>query len=496
LNVKRFTARNSREALRLVREALGDDAVVVSTKPSAGGVEVVAMPPETIGRLEAMSTEQVAAEPAPAAALAATSAADDAERLSMSTLSFQDYVRTRMLRRRQASLAATAPATATSTSTVATTVAASAATAAAAPTTAPVAAPQARPDLRLADDIVVADIPPAAPAPIAAPALVVADPAPHIDAALQREQQLLAELRAVKELIEQRFGTLAFMEKLQRRPAEARLAQKLLDCGFSPILVRKMAEGFRADAGDENEWAAQVLEKNLRTAGADEAIEQRAGVFALIGATGVGKTTTTAKIAAAFAARHGAGQLGLITLDAYRLGAHEQLRGYGRILGVPVHTAHDRASLDDLLDLLAGKKMVLIDTAGMAQRDERTRELLEMLSHRSVQRLLVVNAASQGETIDDVLVAYRASTCAGMVLSKIDEAIKLGPALDAAIRHRLTVVGVANGQRVPEDWHRLSANALVQRALRGAGSAAWKLDSADVHLVFAASAAVGAVVAH
>nr|HET7858414.1 flagellar biosynthesis protein FlhF [Caldimonas sp.] len=104
MNVKRFTARTSREALRLVREALGDDAVVVSTKPSAGGVEVVAMPPETIGRLEAMSSEPAAAEPAPA--LAATSAADDAERLSMSTLSFQDYVRTRMLRRRQASLAA------------------------------------------------------------------------------------------------------------------------------------------------------------------------------------------------------------------------------------------------------------------------------------------------------------------------------------------------------------------------------------------------------
>nr|HET7857964.1 flagellar biosynthesis protein FlhF [Caldimonas sp.] len=381
-------------------------------------------------------------------------------------------------------------------STVAATVAAS--VAAAATATAPAAATQARPDLRLADDIVVADLAPATSAAIAAPALAIAEPAPHIDAAaaLQREQALLAELRAVKELIEERFGALAFMEKLQRRPAEARLAQKLLDCGFSPILVRKMAEGFRADAGDEHEWAAQVLEKNLRTAGADEAIEQRGGVFALIGATGVGKTTTTAKIAAAFAARHGAGQLGLITLDAYRLGAHEQLRGYGRILGVPVHTAHDRASLDDLLELLAGKKMVLIDTAGMAQRDERTRELLEMLSHRSVQRLLVVNAASQGETIDDVLVAYRASTCAGMVLSKIDEAVKLGPALDAAIRHRLTVVGVANGQRVPEDWHRLSANALVQRALRGAGSAAWKLDSADVNLVFAASAAAGAVVAH
>jgi len=499
LNVKRFTARNSREALRLVREALGDDAVVISTRPSAGGVEVVAMPPETIGRLEAMSAEPAAAEPAPL--LAATSAADDAQRLSMSTLSFQDYVRTRMLKRRQASLAAapaapSANAAATAESAPASATAA-ASSAAPAQTAASSVAASARLDVRLADEIVAADVAAAQGEPVAKSAPVAA-PTVHIDApaALQREQALLAELRAVKELIEERFGALAFMEKLQRRPAEARLAQKLLDCGFSPLLVRKMAEGFRVDAGDEGEWAAQVLEKNLRTASADEAIELRGGVFALIGATGVGKTTTTAKIAAAFAARHGAGQLGLITLDAYRLGAHEQLRGYGRILGVPVHTAHDRASLDDLLELLAGKKLVLIDTAGMAQRDTRTRELLDMLSHHSVQRLLVVNAASQGETIDDVLVAYRASTCAGMVLSKIDEAIKLGPALDAAIRHRLTVVGVANGQRVPEDWHRLSANALVQRALRGAGSAAWRLDGSDVSLVFAASAAAGAVVVH
>ena len=109
------------------------------------------------------------------------------------------------------------------------------------------------------------------------------------------------------------------------------------------------------------------------------------------------------------------------------------------------------------------------------------------VSHRSVQRLLVVNAASQGETIEDVLVAYRASSCAGVVLSKLDEAIKLGPALDAAIRHKLTVVGIANGQRVPEDWHRLSANALVQRALRGGGSSAYRLDASDVNLIFTAS---------
>ena len=506
MNVKRFTARNSREALRLVREALGDDAIVLSTKPAATGVEVMAMAPDSLGRLEAMAAQQSASSPAEAASprvaaeLVATSAEQDAERLSMSTLSFQDYVRKRMLKRRQASRDAAHGATA------------AAPALAAAPSAAPIGM---RIDMRLDDEesfpsevaqpqidsrieprieshaeprIEARAEPVAAPLRDLEPLRSLADSADAGFGAadsLRRDSDLLSELRAVKGLIEERFGALAFMEKLQRQPAEARLAQKLLDCGFSPMLVRKMADGFSADAGEEIEWAAQILERNLRTAAANEAIEDRGGVFALIGATGVGKTTTTAKIAAAFAARHGAGNLGLITLDAYRVGAHEQLRAYGRILGVPVHTAHDRASLEDLLDLLTAKKMVLIDTAGMAQRDTRTKELLDMLSHRSVQRLLVVNAASQGETIEDVLVAYRASSCAGIVLSKLDEAIKLGPALDAAIRHKLTVVGVANGQRVPEDWHRLSASALVQRAMRGGGSAAWRLDAAEMNLVFA-----------
>ncbi|MBX3608227.1 MAG: flagellar biosynthesis protein FlhF, partial [Piscinibacter sp.] len=304
-------------------------------------------------------------------------------------------------------------------------------------------------------------------------------------AAARREQEeMLKELRLVKGLIEERFGALAYMEKLQRQPGQARLIQKMLDCGFSPALVRKLADAMPAEIADETIWAAGVLERNLVTGEADGALEDQGGVYALVGATGVGKTTTTAKIAAAFATKFGAGNLGLITLDAYRLGAHEQLRAYGRILGVPVHTAHDRASLEDLLELLAGKKMVLIDTAGMAQRDSRTRELLDMLQHRSIRKLLVVNAASQGETVEDVLVAYRATSCAGIVLSKLDEAVKLGPALDALIRHKLKVIGVANGQRVPEDWHRLSANALVHRALRGGGSTAYKFDAGDVNLVF------------
>ncbi|EGJ12281.1 GTP-binding signal recognition particle, partial [Rubrivivax benzoatilyticus JA2 = ATCC BAA-35] len=305
------------------------------------------------------------------------------------------------------------------------------------------------------------------------------------DGAPRRDQvEMMEELRSMRGLIEQRFGALAFMEKLQRQPRQAQLTQKLLGCGFSPSLVRKLVEGLPGGC-DELAWAAGVLERNLATGERESPLEDVGGVYALVGPTGVGKTTSTAKLAAAFATRHGAANLGLITLDAYRVGAHEQLRTYGRILGVPVHTAHDRASLEDLLDLLSAKKMVLIDTAGMAQRDARTRELLDMLSHRSINKLLVVNAAAQGETIEEVLLAYGAAACRGIVLSKMDEAVKLAPALDALIRYKLKVLAVANGQRVPEDWHRLSANALVQRALRGGGSPAWRMDSADMNLVFA-----------
>ena len=296
----------------------------------------------------------------------------------------------------------------------------------------------------------------------------------------------MAELRQVKGLIEDRFGALAFLDKLQRHPAHARLTQRLLDCGFSAALIRKLAEHMTPGVSDEAQWAAGVLQRNLLTGEAEPALEDEGGAYALVGATGVGKTTSTAKLAAAFAAKHGAANLGLVTLDAYRVGAHEQLRAYGRILGVPVHTAHDKASLDDLLQLLAGKKMVLIDTAGMAQRDVRTPELLDMLDHASIKKLLVLNAAAQGETLEDVIVSYRAPLARGVILSKMDEAVKLAPALDIVIRHKLPVLGVANGQRVPEDWHRLSSHVLVHLAMRATAWSAYRLEPEDLPLIFSA----------
>jgi flagellar biosynthesis protein FlhF len=437
----------------------------------------------------------------PGFANSAAEVSEDVQTLAMSTLSFQDYVRERMLKRRQAELtgqpdpllqapparqaAPELPDDVTSLQ-AARRQRAEAALKAMQPRQMPAAAPEAAPR-RVTPPVLRDEIRIDTPA---VPTLAERD----AGRSRRDQQDMINELRSMKGLIEERFGALAFMEKLQRHPAQAQLTQKLMEVGFSPALVRKLVEGLPADhhSPDETVWAANVLARNLHTDEASPALEEQGGVFALIGSTGVGKTTTTAKIAAAFATRFGAAHLGLVTLDAYRVGAHEQLRAYGRILGVPVHTAHDRASLEDLLELLASKKMVLIDTAGTAQRDSRTAELLDMLSHRSIRKLLVVNAAQQGETIDDVVSAWRASEAHGVVLSKIDEAVRLAPALDTMIRHKLKVIAVTNGQRVPEDWHRLSAPALVQRALRSVAAPAWRMDASDVNLIFAGGPALSA----
>lgn len=578
MNVKRFTGRTSREAMQKVKAAFGNDAVVLSTKPaSEGGIEILAMAADSVPAIDQYAVERDAPELAPRSegraeprmeprgerepvsvppkramakqakdtmANLASTVQDDVKQLAMSTLSFQDYVRERMLKRRQAAMQArTEPAMAlppeeqlnqrfaqakpkrpevqTSVDLAGEGMRGRSAQveqqweepARQAPVAPRQAAPQAQ--AQPVRQQQAAQQPPQQPKAQVVPLrsehtdltidkvkpapneVRVAQPDAATMAALKAAQDanatMLGELRAMRAMMKERFETMAFIEKLGRSPSQAQLAQRLLDAGFSAVLVRKMLDAMPAEvsngAHDEVQWATQVLQRNLNTADHELPIEDQGGVFAMIGSTGVGKTTSTAKLAAIFAAKHGASNLGLITLDAYRVGAHEQLRAYGRILGVPVHMAHDRAALEDLLELLSGKKLILIDTAGMAQRDGRTKELLDMLTHPSIRKLLVINTAAQGDSIEDVMHSYRAEACVGVVLSKLDEAVKLGPALDALIRHKLKVLGVANGQRVPEDWHRLSAQALVHRALRASLNPAYRLDPNEVSLVFSASTA-------
>jgi flagellar biosynthesis protein FlhF len=209
------------------------------------------------------------------------------------------------------------------------------------------------------------------------------------------------------------------------------------------------------------------------------------GIYALVGSTGVGKTTTAAKLAGLCAQAHGPGSVGLITLDTYRIGAHEQLRSYGRMMGIVAHLAYDREALQDLLGLLSNKKLVLIDTSGAAPRDPRIRDMQKVLNLPDVQRLLVLNAGGHGDTLDTSVSAFRSSGVQQAILSKLDEAAKLGPVLDAAIRHQLVLRGVTTGQKVPEDWEAANAAKLVRLSMRAApGKSAFDPQASDLGFFF------------
>jgi flagellar biosynthesis protein FlhF len=230
------------------------------------------------------------------------------------------------------------------------------------------------------------------------------------------------------------------------------------------------------------------MARNINAMNNEDALLEKGGVFALVGPTGVGKTTTTAKLAARCVMRHGAEKLALITTDAYRIGAHEQLRIYGKILGVMVHSVKDEADLRIALNELKNKHTVLIDTVGVSQRDQMVAEQVAMLQgvSSSVQRILCLNATSTQETLSEVVRAYQGSGLAGAIITKLDEAASIGSALDVVIRHKLRLFYASNGQRVPEDLHLADPAALVERAF--GAHAAPKFGDAELPLLMAGAA--------
>ncbi|MFF7399289.1 flagellar biosynthesis protein FlhF [Achromobacter sp. NPDC008082] len=255
-----------------------------------------------------------------------------------------------------------------------------------------------------------------------------------------------------------------------REPAAAALFRSLLDAGFSTKLVRalvdRLPQGMSADAAQA--WARNELVTHLPVVASEDEF-LAGGVYALVGPTGVGKTTTLAKLAARCVARDGRDQVAMLTTDLFRIGALEQLQIYGRLMGVPAHSVRDAGELRRILTELGNRKIVLIDTTGISQRDRLVAEQAAMLCNagKPVRRLLVLNAASQGDTLDEVAHAYRngvGEDVAGCIITKLDEATRLGAALDTAIRHRLPIHYMSVGQKVPEHMELARADVLIDRA--------------------------------
>jgi flagellar biosynthesis protein FlhF len=483
MKIKRFVAPDMRTAFALVRQEQGPDAVILSNRMTDDGVEIVAASnyDETLVQrtLEAMRP----AEPAPSFARAAPSvsaeprAAANRQATEMSPAEAAAAYFSRVAAAAPAEsrepveppVAFTAPAPASVPSFAREIPVEPSAPAAFAVDPMSFAA-------RLAASLppVPVEVPATAPAPAmpavapqpeaVAPVLsVVADNGARARAEDEQLVQMRAELAAMREMIEGEMHRLTD-ERLRGSPVRAQAMELMDDYGFDAGITRDVALQIPADTELHRGRGLMLglLSRRLPILPVDP-LEQ-GGVIALVGPTGAGKTTTIAKLAAAYADRHNPRDVALVTTDTVRVGGREQLHSYGRQLGIAVHEADSDVRLAQTLERLRDYKLVLIDTAGMGQRDRNLVGQLNWLrAAGQVHTLLVLPANSHFGDLDEVVRRFSGAQPHGVVLTKVDETGRLGSALSVIVDHQLPMAWITDGQRVPEDLHRASAPNLVLR---------------------------------
>ncbi len=285
------------------------------------------------------------------------------------------------------------------------------------------------------------------------------------------------ELRTLRRMLETQLATLAWNDLTRRAPVQTELLKQLSTLGLGHDLCTELVAQMpaRCELAEAQRLALALVSRRLATM--DERWLDNGGVVALVGPTGVGKTTLLAKLAARWVLRHGPRQLALITTDCVRIGAQEQIHTLGRLLGAPAYAVEGPEQLAELLEQLGDRRLILIDTAGLSQRDANLERQLTAISAASerIETCLVMSAAAQAGSIEETFERFAAASPASCVLTKLDEATSLGGAISTLVRTKLPLAYVSDGQRVPEDLNPARAHQLVARAVelsRRAGATA------------------------
>ena len=405
MKIKRFFAEDMRTALLKVRQAMGPDAVILSNQKMDGGVEIVAAMDYDASLFE----DQQPVKPAE-------------PKMVLPTLDKEPVVVNDKERMRKEVLD----------------------------------------DLRFARNL-PKFIP--EPTPKAVPAKADANkwvPQPEF-------VEMQTELKSLRGLLINQLSGLSWGNEVRYHPLRARLLQRLIALGLSPSLARDISGQVKESEDFEHNWRHALGELAHRIPSANDTILEKGGVVAVVGATGVGKTTSIAKLAARYTLKHGPHRVALITTDNYRVAAHEQLRSYARIMGVPMRIAGDMEQLKEAIESFGDKELILIDTAGMSQRDMELSKKLALLKlkgmKQKVQVFLAMASNCQRAVLEEVAQAFAGVQLAGCLLTKLDETTSLGGALSVAIEKHLPVAYVSDGQQVPEDLHLARAHNLVSRAV-------------------------------
>ena len=299
----------------------------------------------------------------------------------------------------------------------------------------------------------------------AAPAVAQEAPSGEFDV-------MRAEIAGLRDLLETQLGGLAWGQISQHQPRQASLWRRLVHLGLPAEQCKDLLAKV-ADVDDVRQaWRLLLAHLAQSIPVMREELIEQGGVIALVGPTGAGKTTTLGKLAARYVLKHGSQHVALVTMDTFRIGAHEQLRTLGRILNVPVRVVDEQNSLNEVLEEFAGKRLVLVDTAGLQARDPQLQSQLRELAAQGarIRTLLVLAATSQYRVLKAAWHNYRSCDLAGCILTKVDEAGSLGEALGLAMEQGLPVAYMADGQRIPDDLSRGVGHQLVSRAVSLAGN--------------------------
>lgn len=287
------------------------------------------------------------------------------------------------------------------------------------------------------------------PALTRTPEIVSADLKP------QPLKDMQEEISSLRSLLETQLSGFIWRDSAERSPLRAQMLRNLASIGITPDIAALVIDRLEPIADVKRLWHAPMMTLAQALPVRESDLLEEGGTFALIGPTGVGKTTTIAKIAARFAMTHGADDIALISADSFRIGAKEHLMAFANIIGANVYSASSSSELTDLLMRLSKKKLVLIDTEGRSPRD---RELANRLAgyganHERVKFFLTLSAATQEAAIDEAIRQFSQVPLEGAIVTKIDEAGQLGCIISAIIRHDLPACWVSDGQRIPDDLY-------------------------------------------
>ncbi|MDP2901701.1 MAG: flagellar biosynthesis protein FlhF [Methylovulum sp.] len=474
MKIKRFFAKDIRQAMRMVKEELGADAVIMSNRTVDGGVEIVAAQDFDAQMIHSQLNnnkpqEQTAAEQSP------KPPAPEPKNTGLSNFeAAKKHLHLLSSSRKQN---ADKPGTDTF------------------PLERPAARPNPiRPDIDqyvgYAEKIQLRGKPEATTPPPSITPLPAAKGRPVFEIQMAEIQtaeikmaeiktaekpdgslsdklliEMSRELKSLRTALDSKLSGVGWTPGVQGSPIRIDLLQRLLGMGVSKKLSLKVANQLTDHHDSELAFvkAQEMLARSLPIA--EDDLLESGGIAALVGPTGAGKTTTIAKLAAKFILRHGPRQVALITTDNYRIGAHEQINTYGRILDVPVRVATSATELRNLINGFADKRLILIDTAGMSHRDMKLAEQINTLKQSDVpiKSYLVMSAATEYKAMNEIIKAFQVFEPQASILTKLDEAVTLGPSISSIIEQSLPLFFVTDGQQVPEDMHKPCARTLVKQ---------------------------------